>query len=356
MAQRISDEERARRQRAYEETEHDQAAALRMGLKTQTFARWRYGEGLPAKRPPGRAPYVSPQQAEVLEIVKAHPWSKASDLARIMHEGRKNIYHLVGSLEAKELVDCCLLGRIKHWAVHGVPLPKGGMKMQRMAPNPVYAGIAPRRVLEVLEEEPWLTVAMVQDRVAGVTSKHIESVIASLYRTGELRRHKCRMPYNRDTFAYALLSSPSFRGPHAVKIRRDMQKRTGYGLRGEAILKLLRRRPWRRVPQIAEELGVTPSGIYGHLQRLQEKGLIQKVSVWDSGGGRGRGTRFVYGLDGRKPPTHLRGLTVIPESSKPTWARVAWILEQADRPIPAETVQELYRRFDEIGERWSQLI
>jgi DeoR family transcriptional regulator, suf operon transcriptional repressor len=105
-----------------------------------------------------------------------------------------------------------------------------------------------------------------------------------------------------------------------------------------AILLFLKRRPGASLEEIAVELGITKSGVLGHLPKLESEGLIERAY---QAGGIGR-PRAVFRLTQRATGLFPQGYTEMSLAA----------LEFIDRRLGASAVSELLQqRAHEVAER-----
>ncbi len=148
----LSREEETARQKAYKECNTDEEAAARVGMGMSSFAAWRRARELPTKRSPGQAKHMTEAQEWVLEFLREHPWSRHWDIAKTMDKRSWTVHGYLRRLETKDLIDVCLVDRVKRWALAGTPPPDRGMKLKRGAPSLYHAAHVPQRVLRILEK------------------------------------------------------------------------------------------------------------------------------------------------------------------------------------------------------------
>jgi DNA-binding transcriptional ArsR family regulator len=168
------------------------------------------------------------------------------------------------------------------------------MALHRGAPALYHAARVPDRIIEILREEPWLTKSMIQRRVGPMaTPKTVESRILEMFRQGILQRRLVRTPI-REMYAYALPDAPSFRGPHSVRIRKELMERTGFWRSHERVLSALRRKPWQTAAQLVESSGVPRGFIYNVLRALEDSGEVRRARIPEVAEGGGRGPRYLW--------------------------------------------------------------
>jgi len=272
----------------------------------------------PSTWEPGRKQYMTVQQEKILAHLQENGWSKLYELSRALG---LHSYVVLGSLqclEAKELVDVCIVKRVKHWALAGRKLPGGGMLMERGAPS-LYHTDLKGRITALLNGEPWLARKMIQERLKVIgTPKSIEGAIHNMVLGGQLQRHLVDSPV-RQLYAYALPDAPPPTREQLIKIRDEVGTGTAFWPDYEKVLLALKRQPWQSAMQVADSAGVKRGRINSQLKSMRSKGMVKRVRVALEQVGRNRPPDYLYALPDEKEP---RRLPIIDGEAAPASAKV----------------------------------
>lgn len=296
----------------------------------------------PIEWKPGRKQYMTDQQERILAHLEEHGWSKLYELSKALD---LHSYVVMGSLqclENKDLVDVCLVARVKHWALKGKKLPPGGMAFDRGAPSMYHTNLK-GRIETLLEAEPWLSRSMIQKRLKNIgTPKAIEGAIHELTLAGRTQRHLVESPI-RQLYAYALPAAPPPTAKQLLKVRDEIGHATNYWPTYEKIEKALKKEPWQSAKQVAAATGMKVGGINNKLKSMMDRGMVQRVKVILEHRGRNRHPDYLYALPGEVPPKRIPVIDgeAAPQSAK---IRIMRILEDLGPSTPAAIVAENTKR------------
>lgn len=305
-AVRLPTSEEERRRRVYLDAADDQDAARLLGLRqVQAFAAWRRARGLPTKRPPGRGKHLTEQQQVILDYLKEHGWSRMYEITRDLKVHSWNVYSMLQSLETKELVDVCVLHRVKRWALTGTPTPERAMRLMRGFPSPYHGAHVPDRIRELLAKEKWLPAQTIARRLGSVAAvKTVEERVRELYVRGELVRQVIDTPIRR-MCVYALKGTPYCRGRSAERVRRLIDESTPFWKTYGPVLELLRKTPWIEAAQVAREAKVRRGYVFNALGALQRRGLVVRIRGRSERDTYGRTTRILWAAKGAEVPSSI---------------------------------------------------
>lgn len=335
----------AARRKAYQECANDLEAAKRLGMELASFSAWRRVRGLVTKRPPGQMTHMTQRQDQILAFLEAHPWSGLYDVSRGLGLHSWTTLGSIRCLEIKKLVDVCSLNRAKKYARVGTPPPKYGMALERGAASLYHAGRLPVRIPELLRKEPWLTGSMVARRLKGTaTKKAVEGAMLELHHSGRLQRKEIDTPMRRMN-VYALVGSPSLRGPHVLRVHKEIQEISGFWRSQDDVLNSLKRRPWQTVPEIMKSAGVKRSQVYCALQGLRDRDKVTRVRISEANQGKGRGAQFRWAPTGADPRAPGGVINVVDDPGPQDDARSRVLLLVQERPkVTATELTAAYRR------------
>jgi predicted transcriptional regulator len=341
--------EEQRRRDAYFECADDVEAAKRLGLnQPQAFGAWRRNRGLPTKIPPGAKKHLTPQQQVILEYLKAHGWSRMYAITRDLQVHSWSVYSMLQSLETKELVDVCVLHRIKQWALAGTPPPERAMRLMRGFPSPYHGAHVPDRIKELLAKEKWLTAQMIAHRLGSVAAvKTVEERVRELYVRGELQRQVIDTPIRRMN-VYALKGTPYCRGRSAEKIRRLMHESSPFWKTDDDVLELLGKTPWLTAADVSRDAKIRRGYVFNALTSMEKRGLIRRIRARSSQDSYGRTTRFLWGPRGAKVPNWIVEVDAQPNHDM-LFVRVATIVKDLGTCTRGSVREEFSRRHGTKG-------
>jgi len=288
---------------AYIKASDDDSAAQTLGVRKVTFVAWRNREHLPCKRSPGQRKHITFQQERLLEYLAANPWSKLYATSKALGMHSWTVMERFHRLEAKGLVQTCIIGRVRHYALKDAELLKGAQSLDAGAPGFYHTNLR-GRIEGLLEKEPWLPMCLIQKRLRAYgTSKSVESALLSMPSCGRLQRRVIETPKRR-MYVYATpgrrLSKTSER-----KTWKEVASTSCFWKTNDRILKALRLRPWQTAMGLAKAEVIAPGYVNSALNSLMKRELIRRVRVKLECIRRGRPADYVYGLKGAKDPKRL---------------------------------------------------
>ena len=339
---RLTPEQEKARREAYEEEPTDVAAAERIGVHPVVFRAWRYSRGLPTKFTrcvKTRRP--TPRQQRILDHLKEHPWEGTHAIGAHIREHPVSVHGQIQSLEARNLVDVCLVKRAKRFALAGTPLPDGGMAFARGAASLYHAARLPLRIREILEKEPFLACSTIARRIAGASIATVKSVEGSVLRmaySGELQRkviETCR----RRMYVYALPGAYLTEG--RVRRAQDLVgETTTFGRAATVALEVLRKRPWLTSRELADALKVPQMRVNSTLRTLLERHDAERVRAYEPG----KPVTYRYAPKGTPPPAGAAA-DGGPDPGETTLALIARIVKERPRCTAPEVLGAWRERF-----------
>lgn len=337
---RIPPAEEQRRRDAYFECADDTTAAIRLGMQVPSFAQWRRGRGLPTKIPPGQKKHMTSQQIVILEYIRSHGWARMYEITRDLKVHSWNVYSMLQSLETKELLDVCVLHRVKRWAVTGTPPPANAMRLMRGYPSPYHGAHVPDRIRELLAKEKWLPASIIAKRLGSIAAvKTTTERVRELCIRGELIRQPLVTPLRR-MYVYALKGTPYLRGHSAEKVRRLIGETTVFWKNPQRAIEALEKKPWQTTKDLRASTGLPRAQVNSALQRVVETKAVVRIRIPDTHEGRTRGCSFAYAIKGTPPPKD--GVLEEHDARGVTTARILELV----RVNPGLTAAELTARFN----------
>lgn len=300
---RLSRETELQRLDAYRTTSDDDAAAQLLGVRKVTFVAWRNREHLPCKRLPGQRKHITFQQERLLEYLAANPWSKLYAISKALGVHSWTAMERFHRLEGKGLVHICTIGKVRHYALKDVEVPRGAQSLDAGAPGFYHTNLR-GRIEELLGKEPWLPMCLIQKRLRAYgTPKSVEAALLSMATCGRLQRRVIETPKRR-MYVYAT-PGRRLRKTRERKMWKEIALTTSFWKTNDKILKALKLRPWQTAMGLAKAEDIAPSYVNNALRSLMRRNLIRRVRVKLEQIGRTRPADYVYGLSGQKDPKRL---------------------------------------------------
>ncbi len=290
----------------------------------------------PTQWQPGRKPYVSATQEQILAYLRERGWSKMYTISKDLGVHRLDVLGSLQRLEVKEMVDVAMLARVKHWAPTGTPRPAGMMALDRGAPS-LYDTNLRGRITDLLKKDPWLPMRLIEKRLGAFgTAKAVEFRLLRMAQSGEVRRILVDSPRRRlHLYGLPRMHSP---GPERIRIiLKEYGKDTPFWKGKENVTAYLCKHPWRTARQIYEDAGLKPGLVYNVLMALETDKKVQRLRVRFEPDGRRRPPDFVWALAGAATP---RDLPIIEGEIMPGSMRSAVILllKELGNPTAGELV------------------
>lgn len=347
-------EEEARRRRAYEDGLSDREAAGRLGIAVGAFTGWRAYHGLRARKDPGRGTpsKLSVSQRRVLAHLRDHPWSTAGRVAVDLGMAAESAASdRIGRLARRGLLQACLHRRARKYALPGAALPEGASPFRAGWSSPYHRPGLREDVLRVLRETPWMSARMIRKRVgAGATDAAAQYAARTLEQRGDLVSRVFTSQGQWRVRLYAPAGGPSFRGPHAVRVRCEYATRHGTPGVAVQVLDDLRRHPWSTVDEIAGRIPRSKWSLHTRIARMEREGSVRRILVPAEGRtarGSGVALKHRWAPAGAKPPESLvatsPGEPWTPRTA--SMARAARIVQARPGCTAADATAEYRRRY-----------
>jgi len=288
---------------AYTKTSDDDGAAQALGIRKVTFVAWRNREHLPCKRPPGQRKHITFEQERLLEYLAANPWSKLYAISKALEVHSWTVMERFHRLEGKGLVQTCIIGRVRHYALKDAEVPRGAQSLDAGAPGFYHTNLR-GRIEELLDKEPWLPMCLIQKRLRAYGApKSVEAALLSMPICGRLQRQVIETPKRR-MYVYA---APGRRlsKTRQRKMWKEIGSTTSFWKTNDKVLKALRLSPWQTAAGLSKAEDIDRSYIYNALNSLMKRGLIRRVRVKLEHVGRTRPADYVYGLARQRDPRRL---------------------------------------------------
>ena len=338
MAKLLTKEEQQRRLAVYNSTNSDQEAANQLQLRSVTFTGWRVRFGLPSKRVGRRA--LSHSQKHILEYFTIHPWSKLYAAARDLNLHSYSVMGRTDALEARGLLDVCLIKRVKHWAPAGTPLPKGACLFIRGAPSLYHTNLR-GRIIDILKKEPWLPTRLIQKKVSFAgTAKSVETALLALHTNKKVKREMVNTPMRRMYF-YASLYARPLDPARAKKVIDEMMKLTDFWKDQQKILDTLKTTPWQTAKSLTVNAGISPGYVFNALKSLEARVLVKKIRGTMNDGTR---ARYLWAL-ADAPVSHNIIQFEVGRVEGGIRAQVVLVMEELHEGTVAEVFQACQARF-----------
>jgi predicted transcriptional regulator len=295
---------------------------------------------------PGRKPYVSGRQRQILEYVETHPWSKLYTISKELKLHSFNTLSSLSALESKGMLDVCMICRIKHWSKTGTPLAPGAMLLDRGAPSLYHTNIK-GQIIKVLEKEPWLPMCSIEARLSKYgTAKSIESRLLSMVAEGALQRKVVDTPRRR-MYVYALPGNFRLSEKRIERIYDEVASSSKFWKTEAVVLKILKRNPWRTARQIAEAGGIKLGFVYNSLKILLERSLIKRVKINGQYVGHKKPADFVWSLQSEtKLPGHVSMVPDVPKRAEDrTSSKVLTVVQELGNATCAQIVARFNEKY-----------
>jgi len=300
--------------------------------------------------PCGRPAHMTPYQEKLLVVLHERPWTKEFVLQKSIDADhcRWNLHDCLKRLESKDLARRVVgPNRAVLWGPADVPPPEHMMILAKGAPSLYHAARLPQRVLDILTQEPWLTIRMICLRIGSVAShKAVEQAVRGLLVQGRVQRRLVDTAA-RQFYCYAISGPKRLSTQQRRRLEAEVLGVYGYGEGAMKVLKVLAKHPWITAMEISEKAEIRPGYVYNVLHSTQARDKVKRLRILDPGVASGRGVVFKYALVGAAPP--LQEVAPEPTAGEDALARMATIVEESPGVSSTEAWHKYQERYRQIS-------